>query len=128
SQVQILSPQPTKKARFTRAFCVRTVIDGDFNLHRGPASRRSRRRGTEKPNHGPNQFKARSSQAFLYSAPLPARSRLAPGSVSAATATRRRDRDRTLWTLQNQATNHSLAIRSWKTNRDRALPIIVTGL
>ncbi|MER9426897.1 hypothetical protein NKI88_31565, partial [Mesorhizobium sp. M0317] len=34
-QVQILSPQPTKKARFTRAFCVRTVLDGDFNLHQG---------------------------------------------------------------------------------------------
>lgn len=61
---------------------------------------------------------------LLYSAPLPTRSRLAPGSVSAATATRRRDGDRTLWIMQNQATNHSLAIRSWKTNRDRALPII----
>lgn len=68
---------------------------------------------------------------LLYSAPLPTRSRLAPGSVSAATATRRRDGDRTLWILQNQATNHSLATRSWKTNRDRALPIIAiiaTGL
>ncbi|WP_210164671.1 hypothetical protein, partial [Mesorhizobium sp. LSJC269B00] len=59
----ILSPQPTKKARFTRAFCVRTVIDGDFNLHQGSEAGEADR-GTEKPNHDPQPPAARRPFVF----------------------------------------------------------------